>query len=301
MAEKSRPELRLGLPKRRQWTWWAALLSLVLHSPLLLVRIQGYLPPADPRSSEVQLIPLTEEGPRAVDMPLARPQQTLGRGLGRRAGVGREEAPKAGPTPEVVEQPPIPLPPIVELADTGSRPATPEPTPVDVPRRTPRIAPALGEGKLWIRPLPLPPRELAQRLAKTHAELVDSAVSSIVQAYLDSVVASPTRNGDALPSWTTKIGNKTWGIDSKNIYLGDLKIPTAILALLPIGQGGNIDLRQAHRLGDIRADLQYAAQRAANMADFKRAVRELREKRERDREFIENQRKSPSDTTARQP
>ena len=43
----------------------------------------------------------------------------------------------------------------------------------------------------WVRPLPLPPRDLARRLGPTHAELVDSAVQAIVQQYLDSMAREP--------------------------------------------------------------------------------------------------------------
>jgi hypothetical protein len=172
-----------------------------------------------------------------------------------------------------------------------------EPVPQGQGRATvPRLRPAIGEGKLWVRPLPLAPQELAQRLTRSHYELIDSAVSAIVQSYIDSVMRAPVPFDNRPPSWTTTIGGKTFGIDSRNIYLGGLKIPTAILALLPIPQVSNVDLRYMHRMADIQADLQYAAQRAITMDDFKRAIKEVREKREREREFEQNQRRSPADT-----
>ena len=60
------------------------------------------------------------------------------------------------------------------------------------PRRVGSIGPGLADGRLWVRPLPLPPRELAKRLTKRHAELVDSAVTAIVQGYLDSIANDPS-------------------------------------------------------------------------------------------------------------
>jgi hypothetical protein len=60
-----------------------------------------------------------------------------------------------------------------------------------------RIGPGLAEGRLWVRSLPLPPKELAKRLEKSHAELVDSAVTAIVQGYLDSIAL--TRNPRGSP------------------------------------------------------------------------------------------------------
>ena len=156
-----------------------------------------------------------------------------------------------------------------------------------------RIGPGLAEGRLWVRPLPLPPRELAQRLTRSRAELVDSAVTAIVQAYLDSIANDPASKNQALPSWTTEIAGKKFGLDSKNIYIAGLKIPAAVLALLPI-PAGNIDQNRAYNhLMDIRADLLYAARRAETMEEFKKVIREIRLRKEREREFEKNQRTAP--------
>jgi hypothetical protein len=156
-----------------------------------------------------------------------------------------------------------------------------------------RIGPGLADGKLWVRPLPLPPRELAQRLSKNRTELVDSAVTAIVQAYLDSIANDPATRNQGMPSWTTEIAGKKFGIDSKNIYIAGLKIPAAVLALLPI-PAGNIDQNRAYNhFMDLRADLLYAAQRAQTLEEFKQVIREIRARKEREREFEKNQRTAP--------
>lgn len=134
----------------------------------------------------------------------------------------------------------------------------------------------------------------------SHAELVDSAVSAIVQAYIDSVLNAPTKPGERLPSWTTQIGGKTFGLDSKYIYLGGLKIPSAILGFLPIKGGGYMsEYSTANRLSLIHEDLQRASARAQTMEDFKRAIRDLRSERERQKELERNQKLTPEkkDTT----
>lgn len=172
-------------------------------------------------------------------------------------------------------------------ADTGS---TPRPQPL-MPLG--RIGPGLAQGKLWVRPLPLPARELAQRLSKSKAELVDSAVTTIVQAYLDSIANDPATRNQGLPDWTTEIAGKKFGLDSKNIYIAGLKIPAAVLALLPI-PAGNIDQNRAYNhFMDLRADLLYAAQRAQTLEEFKQVIRQIRERKEREREFEKNQRTAP--------
>jgi len=177
-------------------------------------------------------------------------------------------------------------------ADSGSAPTT--------VARASRIGPGLAEGRLWVRPLPLPPRELAQRLTRK-AELVDSAVSIIVQAYLDSIANDPANKNVGLPSWTTEVAGKKFGIDSKNIYIAGLKIPAAVLALLPISTG-NIDQNRAYsHLMDLRTDLYYAAQRAQTLEEFKQAIREIRLRKEREREFEKNQRTAPPPETPATP
>src|SRR6185503_16475040 len=95
-------------------------------------------------------------------------------------------------------------------------------------------------------------------------------------------------------SWTTQILGKTFGLDSTYIYLGGLKIPAAVLALLPIKGGGvTMEYSQANRLALIREDLARASSRAQNLEDFKRAIRELRAERERLKEIKRNQRIKP--------
>jgi hypothetical protein len=279
------------LPRERQWSWWAVLASLLAHAAILSVRATDWFW-SEGTPSEVMYIPI-EPGMAAVDM------------------IYREATPRRRPTPrppDEVEAPvssggPAPAEELV-AGEPGGLPEAPvdtaagPPTPEGTGRRTvPRLRPSFGEGKLWVRPLPLPPGELAQRLSRSHYELVDSAVSEIVQMYIDSILRTPVPFDTKPPSWTTTIGGKTFGIDSRNIYLGGLKIPTAILALLPIPQVSNIDLRSAQRTRDMQADLQYAAQRAQTMEDFKRAIRQLREQRAAELEFERNQRRTPADTT----
>ncbi|MFN2317882.1 MAG: hypothetical protein ABR602_14530 [Gemmatimonadales bacterium] len=291
-----RPPLDLDLPRRRARPWVAIAISVAIHSLLLLVTINPWLPPRRP-SNRPPLLPMprTSDGPLAVDMVFLVPAE--GQGSGDQPGVERMVPEVVGPAPEPTPLQPVPDPrPVVISRDTGAfTPIRPPEQPGVAPRGgIQRIGPALGEGTLWVRPLPLPPRELAEVLTqRSHIELVDSAVSAIVQAYLDSVMTSPSRPGAPAPSWTTDIQGQTFGIDSKYIYLGPLRIPAALLALLPIQGGGNMDLQEGRQLAAIRADLQYAARRAETMDDFRKAIREIRERRDQEREFERNRRSAP--------
>jgi hypothetical protein len=199
-------------------------------------------------------------------------------------------SPRRQPRPALPERQAVPALP---------EPVRPTPTPADTGGSAPpaqaqqgRIGPGLAQGRLWVRPLPVPPRELAQRL--THrAELLDSAVSVIVQQYLDSIANDPASRNQGLPSWTTEIAGKKFGLDSKNIYIAGLKIPAAVLALLPI-PAGNIDQNRAYNhLMEMRSDLLYAARRAETMEEFKQVIKEIRQRKEKEREFDKNQRTAP--------
>ncbi|MBK8004324.1 MAG: hypothetical protein IPK12_10420 [Gemmatimonadetes bacterium] len=159
-----------------------------------------------------------------------------------------------------------------------------------------RIGPALGDGRLWVRPLPLPPRQLAERLERTHVELVDSAVTAIVQRYLDSIAAEPGADRARLPDWTTKVDGLKFGIDSKSIYIAGLRIPAAVLALLPLPAAGDQRSALDHNGQWIAEDLRRAASRATTLDDFKRAVRDLRAERQRQKDLERAQREAPDST-----
>jgi hypothetical protein len=298
---KARAEARLPrqfevhLRKRPPWPWIAVAASILVHSLLLLGWVTGRLP-AVPRLPR-QLIVLSQpaDGHDQATMRYQLPERVGEKGTSElpapRRGTARVRVirPELPTTPEAVTVLPRPEAQEMAEADTASTPT--------VISRASRIGPDLAEGRLWVRPLPLPPRELAQRLSQSRAQLLDSAVSAIVQAYLDSIANEPANKNVGLPSWTTEVAGKKFGIDSKNIYIAGLKIPAAVLALLPI-PGGNIDQNRAYnRLMDLRADLLYAAQRAQTLEEFKQVIREIRLRKEREREFEKNQRTAPPPET----
>jgi hypothetical protein len=274
------------LRRRSRRPWLALAVAGAAHAALLVFgSIEGRLPEIPRRPSQLIVLAPPAEGLRERPMPYRE---------GRRADgqTGKGVAPTPAPPqpepeiPVVVQPPPEPE---TERVDTGAPPAAPR-----RPAVIGRIGPGLAEGRLWVRPLPLPPKELAERLSrKRHVELVDSAVTAIVQGYLDSIAADPSSRNAGLPSWTTNVAGTKFGLDSSNIYIAGLKIPAAVLALLPI-PAGNIDQNRAYNhLMEMRADLQHAAQRSQNLQEFKDMIREMRLRKEREEEFKRNQRTAP--------
>jgi hypothetical protein len=83
-----------------------------------------------------------------------------------------------------------------------------------------------------------------------------------------------------------------FGVDSRNVYIAGLKIPAAILALLPIPAGGN--QQDAFKRSDqVYDDLHRAAQRATTLDEFKQAIRDLRRQRQEQKDFERAQLESP--------
>lgn len=298
MARLPRPP-ELTLPRPPRWSRVAAAISVAVHALLLFGWIEGRLPFVPPPTERLVYLP-PAAGPVEVTLPPVAPPR--GRGLGasrgiataRRASPGRvAEAPPDTARRVVRAAPPPPPPSPPDTSAAASKPAA-------APGRI--TGPGMAAGRLWTNPLPLPPKELAERLSKkSHTELVDSAVTAVVQAFLDSIAAEPGADRVALPSWTKQIGGKTFGIDAHNIYIAGLKIPAVVLGLLPLHGGGNIDQNHAYQhLQDLRDDLLRAAQRSETKDDFKEAVKELRAEKEREHDMARNQR-LPSDSVYNAP
>lgn len=294
-----RRQFEFHLRKRPPWPWIAVAASILVHSLLLFGWITGRLPDVPRLPRQLIVLSPPAHGHDQATMRYQLPERVGEQGRNeiperRRGTPGRQPArPELPLRPEAVTVLPAPDRPEQPEADSGRTP--------EEAARASRIGPGLADGWLWVRPLPLPPRELAQRLSQSRAELVDSAVSSIVQAYLDSIAHDPASRNVGLPSWTTEIAGRKFGLDSKNIYIAGLKIPAAVLALLPIS-GGNIDQNRAYNhLMDLRADLLYAARRAETLEEFKQVIREIRLRKEREREMERNQRTAPPPETPATP
>lgn len=275
---RSRPPLRLETPRERRWPWTSIAASIAIHSLLLFGYVSGRLPVFPARPPQLVVLPPPPEGPRAVELPFREAPPDLG------APTRPVRRPRRLPDRPAVPEISIPrleLPP----ADSGvvRAPAPAARAPIG------RIGPDLGEGLLWVRPLPLPPRELAQRLKKSHAELVDSAVTVTIQAFLDSIAREPQ---DPNAEWSTNVAGKKYGLSGKYLTIAGLRIPAAVLALLPIGGGSN-QLRAFDRTDDLLADLRQAALRAETADQFKEAIRDLRQRKDEQRDFERNQRTPP--------
>lgn len=133
---------------------------------------------------------------------------------------------------------------------------------------------------LWVPPAAVPtaPKTVPQRF--------DSALAGMVQAHNDSLAAlgQERESGD----WTFG-KNKQWGIDKKWIKLGPVQLPTALLGLLPLNATGNPILSQREaQLNAMHNDIQHYAQVGMNEDQFNKAVKDLRQRKDRERAMQQN-------------
>jgi hypothetical protein len=120
---------------------------------------------------------------------------------------------------------------------------------------------------------------------QTVKQTLDSLIAEGIAPYNDSAAAAAQRRDPT--DWTIEKGGYKWGIDRKAIRLGPVSIPTALLAMLPLNLQGNPTTMQRDRaFATMNADINWHAQQAINEADFMKAVRSIRERKERERAAV---------------
>ena len=198
-------------------------------------------------------------------------------------------APEPPPRPASAPPPAEPAPPA-----TGAAMATYDP---DAGRLAP--APRVGDGRLWVSPRPPLPAPVAEALYGDTTGRQTAAIERL-RAMVDSLnqVLDVVQRERQRPSWTVGGGSTPkFGIDSQYIHVAGIKIPTMALALLGnlLPQGNFDESQRARQLNDMRADLLRAADRAQSFQDFRRYVRELRERKQAERDA--ERRRTGQDTT----
>ncbi len=186
--------------------------------------------------------------------------------------------PRAAP-PAAPREVPTGIPPAPSAVPTNLGPTTGPAVGGQGP--TKGVQPTYVDPRVWVATPPLEPAP------KSDEQRMDSAVTARVKAYNDSVVANRyTPNKFERGAWTVERGGGKYGIDPQFIRLGKFSIPTALLALLPIhgAPGASArELQQNPALALHRGEINYQAQRAITHEEFRRAVKQLRERKDRER------------------
>jgi hypothetical protein len=168
----------------------------------------------------------------------------------------------------------------------------------------PVIGSSYGTGRFWVGPLEGRLGVIgASPDPSTHAARVDSAVQAKIMEYLAALPPDSFAVPE-VPSWVTEINGKKWGVDGKYVYLGDLKLPAPILALLgllPLPQGNYERAREARELQRVREEIIRAARQAETNADFRRYVKAIRARKDAEREAERRDKLAEAEREARKP
>ena len=208
---------------------------------------------------------------------IALPPVAVGHPAPGRAARGR---PLVAPTtaPEPLEATPAPAAPPAPIGtDSGVVGGNPFSSGL-------AVGPGRGDPRIWVSPLYIPD-------GGGRPIDMDSAVRQRLLHMADLMDSIARDGGDSLapnrpfvpPRWTFERNGRTYGIDQTWIHFGAFKLPTALLALLPIPQGNYGQSQAWNRQMDMRADILRAAARSEAEDDFRRAVAKIRERRDRER------------------
>jgi len=193
---------------------------------------------------------------------------------GKNGGNGKPETPRevhvVAPTAMPTAIPTEIGPPKKSADEEGTGPL------VGVGGPTKGVRPQYSDPRVWEPPGPI------VTTPKTVKETIDSMIADAIAPYNDSVAAAAQRRDPT--DWTVEKGGYKWGIDRRAIRLGPVSIPTALLAMLPLNITGNPTTIQRDRaFAAMNSDIQWHARQAINEADFMKAVRSIRERKERER------------------
>ncbi len=215
-------------------------------------------------------VPVPAERIGFLELPLAKGPPVFGR-----SGGDNRPMTKSAPTKLVAPvEVPSTLPPVAPAQKPAGEEGSGPLVGTGGPARG--IRPSYADPRLW----PAPGDIVAA--PKTATQRLDSVIATIIEPYNDSMAirAGQRKPGD----WTFEHDGKKYGIDPQYIHLGNFSIPTALLALLPLNIQANPILAESNRTSNqLHSDIMSQAQRGMNEADFRKAVKSIRERKERER------------------
>jgi hypothetical protein len=185
-----------------------------------------------------------------------------------RARSGNDVAPRSLVAPTTI-------PPALEPSKPGA-PAVAEPGTgpiISMGGAGKGIMPELHDPRIWI-----PPGAVIMNPIGDSASF-DSAFHETLAHLQDTLTKSSAAK--AL-SGIFSAGGKKYGLDSSNIYIADFKIPSALLAVLPIHPTGYATPEQSVLVRQ-SAEVNYQAGRALDAEDFHTAIKRIRQRKEREK------------------
>ena len=161
-----------------------------------------------------------------------------------------------------------------------------KPRPLGIDPALVGLAPVNADPRVWA------PGAVGITLPRSDQQMLDSAIGWAIASAADSI-DSIARLYDANrqpAEWVKRMKNgEKWGWDKTGLRLGRFTVPNALLALLPAGaqrgmQSNPIEARGARALLLAREDINRFASQAMGEADFRKALKEMRARKDREYE-----------------
>jgi hypothetical protein len=195
---------------------------------------------------------------RYVEMPARVVAQAPRSETAIRAGVVPATPPLVAPTSIPTE---IPLPaaapsPVVPATGAMGGTGTGDPT----GKGSISVTPAYDDPRIWNTPSGFSPT------APTRAEELQDYLARGIQQHLDSIAAVP--KGRDPTDWTKEIGGQKYGMDSKWVYVGPVKVPSFLLAAIPMKVQANPTVTDRNRrINEMSAEIEEYRTREADSRD----------------------------------
>jgi len=102
---------------------------------------------------------------------------------------------------------------------------------------------------------------------KVPAEVLERQLATVLKRHADSVAVVNANRRDPT-DWTKEIGGQKYGVDQQWIHLGKFRIPTALLALIPVNVQGNPNtMPRERRTNEMSAEIRERAEVAPEARD----------------------------------
>ncbi|MGV3709098.1 MAG: hypothetical protein ACO1Q7_09675 [Gemmatimonas sp.] len=148
------------------------------------------------------------------------------------------------------------------------------------------LAPALSDPRVW------EPGALGINLPRTQGQMLDSVLGWAIASAADSLdsiarLYDPNRKP---AEWVKRMKNgEKWGWDKTGLRLGKFTVPNALLALLPASaqrgmQSNPIEAARDRRILLAREDIDRFQAYSMGEADFRKALKEIRQRKDREYE-----------------
>lgn len=146
------------------------------------------------------------------------------------------------------------------------------------------LAPVNSDPRLW------DPTGVSINVPRTSQQLLDSVIGWAIVSAADSIdsvarLYDPNRKP---AEWVKRMKNgEKWGWDKTGLRLGKYTVPNALLALLPAGlqknmQSNPIEAQRNRALLFAREDIARFSAQTVGEADFRKALKEVRERKDRE-------------------